>query len=340
MDQIQGQAERKNYSLTSKLKKRSVHFHVKQFESEFSAVVDKLLEDDMTFDELIAQLELFLGTEQELLFGADRRVRKLLEYCFYIAEGPYNPDFSRLKPAITKILLLHPPVRKLLTSSGDHAIANMVLGKRGRLKISILDRYELKKILYFWADVGLGTLSEQEVFEAVISKKSVKKILENEQDSSYLTLVTRLKLVFPHYIRSVISNQYDIEEEIFNLTKRRFAFVDTLLAQGIKIEDLIEKENNNFELRRKRNYYLAFLVKKKHQFACQFCRRLGKINRYRIETHHIVPLYKGGDDQSENMIILCKKHHRLADKGKIRIELHNTNVFIYDRGKKYVFKTN
>lgn len=340
MDQVQDQADRKNYSLTSKLKKRSVHIHVKQFESEFSALVDELLEKDLTVDDLIARLEVFLGTEPELLFGADKRVRKLIEYCFYSAEGPYNPDFSRLKPAIKKILLVHPPVRKLLASSGDHAIANMVLGKRGRLKISILDRYELRKTLYFWAEVGLGTISERDVFEAVINKKSVKNILENEQDSSYLTLVTRLKLVFPYYIKSIISNQYDIEEEIFNLTKRRFAFVDTLLAKGAKIEDLIEKENKNFEPTRKRNYYLAFLVKKKHQFACQFCKQMGKTNHFRIETHHVVPLYKGGDDQSENMIVLCKKHHRLADKGKIKIELHNTNVFIYDRGKKYVLKTN
>jgi 5-methylcytosine-specific restriction endonuclease McrA len=314
--------------------------YINLFESEFLSLTEELLEKNLTFDELIIKLEIFLGSEPNFLFNTDIRVRKLIEYCFYKAEGPYNPEFTKFKPIIKKILQTHPPIKNLLGRSADHAIANMVLGKRGKLKFAILDIYELKKTLKFWEEMDLGKITEKQVFYAVLEKNNVKKILNNENDPFYLTLITRLKLVFPYFIKKVISKTYNIEEEIYKLTRDRFKFVDDLLLKGNNIDKLIEKENQKFELGMKRNYYLSFLVKKKHFFKCQICSVTNERIHNLVEAHHIVPIYKGGDDHSENLIVLCKKHHFLADKNKIYLEISGKNIKVTDRSRKYILKTN
>ena len=53
-------------------------------------------------------------------------------------------------------------------------------------------------------------------------------------------------------------------------------------------------------------------------WLCQVCLDAGEYTHGELEAHHIVPLLEGGnllDD--ENIIVLCKRHHREAEKGLI-----------------------
>ena len=53
-------------------------------------------------------------------------------------------------------------------------------------------------------------------------------------------------------------------------------------------------------------------------WLCQVCLEAGDYTTGDLEAHHIVPLLEGGallDD--ENIIVLCKKHHRDAENGLI-----------------------
>lgn len=54
-------------------------------------------------------------------------------------------------------------------------------------------------------------------------------------------------------------------------------------------------------------------------YLCELCKLEGKFEYNNIEVHHIIKLK---DDSSKlldnyNLIALCKKHHELADAGKI-----------------------
>lgn len=39
-----------------------------------------------------------------------------------------------------------------------------------------------------------------------------------------------------------------------------------------------------------------------------------------VEVHHITPRHRGGQDNPENLIVLCPNHHALADKGMLNIK--------------------
>ncbi len=39
-----------------------------------------------------------------------------------------------------------------------------------------------------------------------------------------------------------------------------------------------------------------------------------------VEIHHIIPRRLGGDDDPDNLILLCPNHHSLADKGMLSIK--------------------
>ena len=51
------------------------------------------------------------------------------------------------------------------------------------------------------------------------------------------------------------------------------------------------------------------LVKKRDKNQCQICGENTPVPYGRLEVHHIVPRYKGGNDESENLITLCDLCH-------------------------------
>ena len=46
-----------------------------------------------------------------------------------------------------------------------------------------------------------------------------------------------------------------------------------------------------------------------------------------LEAAHIVAVAEGGNDDVENGICLCANHHRMLDKGKIKIDFDNLTLF-------------
>lgn len=56
-----------------------------------------------------------------------------------------------------------------------------------------------------------------------------------------------------------------------------------------------------------------------------------------LDVHHIVPRHEGGTNNASNLIVLCPKYHRLADRGAIpRRRLKMYNVTKMEMGKKRV----
>ena len=64
------------------------------------------------------------------------------------------------------------------------------------------------------------------------------------------------------------------------------------------------EKRKNLELHKPivREYFLE-----RANFICEECK---KINNGGMELHHIVPLYKGGEDKSDNIIVLCSECHK------------------------------
>ena len=59
-------------------------------------------------------------------------------------------------------------------------------------------------------------------------------------------------------------------------------------------------------------------VKEDCNHLCQYCLENGEYTYEDLEAHHIEPLIEGGallDD--DNIVVLCRRHHELAESGEI-----------------------
>ncbi len=90
--------------------------------------------------------------------------------------------------------------------------------------------------------------------------------------------------------------------------------------QKTKIAENSSKTNNNHEASHpKINQRVAISSEIKHQVnqrdqgQCCFRNSQGTrcINRRWLDVHHRKPIAKGGDNSLENLVTLCKAHHRL-----------------------------
>jgi 5-methylcytosine-specific restriction endonuclease McrA len=64
---------------------------------------------------------------------------------------------------------------------------------------------------------------------------------------------------------------------------------------------------------------MSKFIREDSQYLCEVCRSYGVYNYDNLEVHHIT---KVKDDPSrlldrDNLICLCRQHHKMADKGKI-----------------------
>ena len=61
----------------------------------------------------------------------------------------------------------------------------------------------------------------------------------------------------------------------------------------------------------KRNIVLSILVKIRADYTCQICyKKYGPKSQNPVQAHHIDKLSEGGKDHSDNLIVLCFKHHK------------------------------
>lgn len=302
---------------------------------------DELLKCAIEFqkDEKLDQQK-FLDRLEQILpnsgktIGVAIRSIYFLEFCFYRAEGPYSRKFNYYASLLKKIFAIYSPLKRLINSSGDAALANMVLGAKGNLKFEISDLYELKKVLEIWELVGLKRQTLTSVFNAVMNKNKVQEDIKHKN----IFLLARLRVIFPMFMDQYLPEVLDLDAAIFDHFKKRFApILKSYEDEGLDITAMIHKENERImPVGIFRNNLLAYLIKKKHNFACQICYILKNNNKtnQNVEVHHIVPLKQGGQDKAENMIVLCKKHHHEAHQGQLILEL-GQKIHIEYEGKSY-----
>lgn len=266
----------------------------------------------------------------------DKRAVALIEFCFYKAGGPYSPNFDYYSSILSKIIFLYPSMRYMLNGTADAAIANMVLNARGKLKFEISDLYELRIVLNHWKKIGLKPRSIYSVFRAVMAKKCVI----DDLDKRNVFLIARLKQIFPFYEKYFLPRGMDLDKAIFEQQKSRF---DSIIAyytdQKLTLKEMIQKENKRkMPVGMKRNNFLSYLLKRYHNYECQVCHLIKCNNQaHLIQVHHITPLEQGGEDNSTNMIVLCKKHHRETHAGLLTIMPLNKLRIIY---KEKMFNLN
>ena len=291
----------------------------KEVIAELDEIAEEILQGTIKDKfQLLESLSSVFPNEKRRIKGTEYKIIFFIEFLFYKAGGPYSPTFKENLPVIKSVLYFHPAMKRLLNESGNHAIANMVLKAKGKSKFEIYDRYELSKVLTIWKSIGLYPCTHRSVFNAILRKEKIVRRLNNQE---YL-LMARLIEIFPQWKKEINPDKLKLHEQIFNIQKRRFSPLLSLLkSRGQSLEEIIKAEN----LREKpvgieRNNFLSFVLKAKHNFTCQLSDRLGHCSG-NIQSHHITPLSQNGEDQSDNIIILCNGHHRDVHTDKLEIVL-------------------
>jgi len=67
----------------------------------------------------------------------------------------------------------------------------------------------------------------------------------------------------------------------------------------------------------------AKAVKEDCHYLCEYCLEHGTLTYSGLEVHHIIKLRDRPDLllDDDNLVCLCKEHHRMADRGEIAPEL-------------------
>lgn len=253
-------------------------------------------DQEFTKETFIRKLsEIFV--DHKIIEFTDNRTIAFLEFCFYMADGPYSRKFSFFVLVLRKVFAAYPPLRKLINKTGAAAIANMTLGAIGALKFEISDLYELKRVLEAWERMGLRRNTLHSVFSVVKKKGRVKRGILSKN----LFLLARLKSIFPMYQKSFLPSNLNLNQALYEHFKKRFdKIISKYKEKGLSIEEMIKKENKReLPVGVKRNNLLSFLVRKATGFKCYLC-KTEKTWSHIIQTHHIVPLSEGGEDHSRN----------------------------------------
>lgn len=224
---------------------------------------------DFTEETFIQKLSLIF-VDSKLLANTDNRTIAFLEFCFYMADGPYSRKFNFFVIVLRKVFAVYPPLRKLINETGAAAIGNMTLGAIGGLKFEISDLYELKQVLWAWRKMGLRQITINSVFRALRKRNRVKRGISNKN----LFLLARLKAIFPMYQKSFIPSNLNLNQALYDHYKERFEkIIIEYKEKGLSIEEMIQKEEEReLPVGVKRNNLLSFLVRKANGFKCELCK--------------------------------------------------------------------
>lgn len=80
-------------------------------------------------------------------------------------------------------------------------------------------------------------------------------------------------------------------------------------------------DNEEYKLRNTYEWHMkAEEIKKDAQYLCEVCKDKGAYNYNNLEVHHIVKVKEDATKllDNYNLIVLCVKHHKEADKGYIK----------------------
>lgn len=297
--------------------------HQECFETVLACIECKLPENTFDISPALKNCTNKDPSSEQMILGVSASSISFLEYLFHKAEGPYSPNFERTAKIIALFCKNEQGIQNLLNLNASDALANMVLNKRGKLKLLISDKIELGIILEWWLRFGLTPISPREVFEAILAKSTIRERISNGDPP----LILRLLDVFPEYTKEINPNRIPQEELIKKagtITKppseRRYhRLYESYQNAGKNIWSVIEEEEKRIlPMQMKRNKFLAYLVRNLHN-KCQICTLEGKETDESLEVHHIIPLSQQGKDIADNMLVTCVSHHKAIHEGVIKL---------------------
>jgi 5-methylcytosine-specific restriction endonuclease McrA len=197
--------------------------------------------------------------------------------------------------------------------------------------------------LFFWADTKGKDIARQ-VFRNIFNVRyeefyhelnlikpgfktdgSKNNNVRNNLKSSKKTSDDTLKIIIEKIYAKTIpedkikENDKRILEEqdaiAFKLSNLSDAEINDLIK---KMQDKERKIKKNSSSKKQRNQYLMELYKKKRNYECQFChKKILKANgNYYIEACHIKAVEDEGNDNENNILILCPNCHKEFDYGR------------------------
>lgn len=130
-----------------------------------------------------------------------------------------------------------------------------------------------------------------------------------EKQYNKLEKCERDVIIFPLKKCDVDLKEYENDQKKI-IAKKTLKELEELYKQGEKALNKSTKIVNNYN----RSLIVKEIALKKAQGICQLCKEeapfLDKNNNPFLEVHHIVPLSKGGEDSTKNVVALCPNCHR------------------------------
>ena len=151
--------------------------------------------------------------------------------------------------------------------------------------------------------IGITYYDDMNILKEII----IDELNELEKENIHMKEIDILKNIYKIYLKEEINydqiEQEEIEQNIHN------------------IPDLTDNKSETIILNEKvykRNNVLISIIKRERGFKCQICNEKIKKNdgSFYIEAAHIIPKKDKGNENKENILILCPNHHKEFDYGK------------------------
>lgn len=160
-----------------------------------------------------------------------------------------------------------------------------------------------------------------------------------------LSLKTFKKLSDIYYFISGKKISFTKNDEIFEDIKEQDELVEVISKESN--EDHIKEDLRNLKptdpeeiiLKQKtykRDNKTIAQLKILREFKCQICSTQIKIkkNKFYVESAHIIPKAKKGNELPENILILCPNHHKEFDLSDSKIIEHTKEKIIFEMNNK------
>lgn len=195
---------------------------------------------------------------------------------------------------------------------------------------------DLKKSRYFQVD---NQLSVEQVIRQLSCRTEAEKLGHSFQGYSAVRKISLLD----HQILFVAAKELVLEPRACLLPEEKLEAI-ILLGDEDAVKNLISKEdvgiaearrNYLFQQTPKRNRQLVKELQEKYQGKCQICLWSPTIQylEYLCQGHHIQWLSRGGDDNLENLVLICPNHH-IAIHGCDAVFDYNERTFDFGSHKE------
>ena len=259
------------------------------------------------FQSMVKGYWIQLGDKEDMGLGNFQRICFELLCCFY---GHIDISDSKSRN------LAEEKTRKLIKFTDKdqfagpwertiyRSLANLVIGKRSRLNLTIDSFEEFENLVNSWQSTGLQ-LNPRKVIDML-----ARKTEEGGHDKDPEVLERYSNIVGPYTTNHRLFGEYYNHSSKFWLNK--------LSRSEIK-EKIIERANRTrmaVDGKFPRDYQLSLLFKKYYKAECVTCGAKGP--KAQIEVSHKIPLSMGADnfalDSPINMELLCHSCHKRYER--------------------------